>query len=189
MFQFKDSMKIITIDQTYMKALYDACDQVFYVPSSYQNKPYIGILINDGNQKYAIPLTSAKERHKSWKNFDNGRFLIFEHCDRSKLGPGAIFTVGQDGSIKHILSALIVYKMIPIKDGVYQTVNINVEATDDAEMKKYKELLNKEYSFCLSIKDKIVKEAERIYRRQINTGKVYKGYCNFVDLEKVCLAF
>ena len=35
-------------------------------------------------------------------------------------------------------------KMIPIVDGVYSRVNINPEDTDTDDVKKYKDLLNKE---------------------------------------------
>ena len=50
---------------------------------------------------------------------------------------------------KHILSVMDIKKMIPIVDGVYNRVNINPDDTGTDEVKKYKDLLNKEYSFCL----------------------------------------
>lgn len=36
-------------------------------PNGYDNKPYIGILVNKNDRKYVIPLSSAKDKHKTWK--------------------------------------------------------------------------------------------------------------------------
>lgn len=41
--------------------------------------------------------------------------------------------------------------MIPVKSGVYKDVNLNKENADTPEIVKYKDLMNKEYSFCLKI--------------------------------------
>ena len=50
-------------------------------------------------------------------------------------------------NVKHILSVLDIKKMIPIVDGLYSRVNLNSDNSDTDEMKKYKDLLNKEYVF------------------------------------------
>lgn len=114
-------MTFINIDQSYLKKLHDACSEVYYKPSGYENKPYIGILINKNDRKYVIPLSSAKE--------------------------------------KHILSVMDIKKMIPIVDGVYRRVNINLDDSDTDEVKKYKDLLNKEYSFCLKVSNDVIGKA------------------------------
>lgn len=184
MFEIRQSIKIITIDQDYIKALYDCCDQVFYMPSNYGNKPYIGILIEEDNgRKYAIPLTSAKGKHKTWKNLNNGNFLIFEDTNVSDLTDKDIYVPNDDESCKHILSVLVVPKMIPIKDGLYSIVNINQSPCDSVSSRKYKHLLQKELSFCIHNKSRIIKEANRIYSRQMKTGNIFKGYCDFKALE------
>ena len=51
---------------------------------------------------------------------------------------------------------------------------------------KYKDLLNKEYSFCLKIIDEIIEKANKIYEKQMRTQKVSKFCCDFRALEKVC---
>ena len=80
----------------------------------------------------------------------------------------------------------MINKMIPIKDGVYSQININPDPSDAPDVVKYKQLLNKEFSFCVSKKDKIINEANKIYTRQIASGKVFAGYCDFKTLEKAC---
>lgn len=120
MFILEGKLTFINIEQSYLKKLHDACSEVYYKPSGYENKPYIGILINKNDRKYVIPLSSAKEKHKTWKN-----------------------------------------------------------------VKKYKDLLNKEYSFCLKVIDEVIGKANKLYDKQMATGKVVKFCCDFKALEEV----
>ena len=120
MFILEGKLTFINIEQSYLKKLHDACSEVYYKPSGYENKPYIGILINKNDRKYVIPLSSAKEKHKTWKN-----------------------------------------------------------------VKKYKDLLNKEYSFCLKVIDEVLGRANKLYDKQMATGKVVKFCCDFKALEEV----
>jgi hypothetical protein len=120
MFILEGKLTFINIEQSYLKKLHDACSEVYYKPSGYENKPYIGILINKNDIKYVIPLSSAKEKHKTWKN-----------------------------------------------------------------VKKYKDLLNKEYSFCLKVIDEVIGRANKLYDKQMATGKVVKFCCDFKALEEV----
>lgn len=174
----------ITIDQRYIRSLYAACNEVYYRTSDYDNKPYLGVLINvDENNKYAIPLTSAKEKHKFLKNYDNGKLVIYEDVSPSVMSVNDIWKPNIDGTAKHILSVLNIAKMIPLKEGYYSEVNINVEVSDSIDVVRYKNLLNKELRICVSKKDKILRESEKIYTKQITTGKVYFSYCDFKKLE------
>ena len=70
MFTLGGKLIFVNIDQNYLQRLHEACSEVCYRPSVYENKPYIGIMINKDNRKYVIPLSSAKEKHKTWKNVD-----------------------------------------------------------------------------------------------------------------------
>lgn len=97
-----------------------------------------------------------------------------------------MYTELEDGYVRHLLSAIDLKKMIPIKDGVWQPVDLNKNANDSISAKKYKDLLNKEYAFCLKIIDDIVEKATRLYERQMQTGKVKNYCCDFAALEKVC---
>ncbi len=68
MFILKDNLKFINVSTNYLKAMHNACPEVFYSTNGYENKPHIGILISENNLEYVIPLSSAKSKHKSWKN-------------------------------------------------------------------------------------------------------------------------
>ena len=67
MFSLQDNLKFININQDYLKYLHDSCSEVYYKPTNYDSKPYLGILISTEQQEYVIPLSSAKDKHKSWK--------------------------------------------------------------------------------------------------------------------------
>ena len=189
MFSLKKNLKFITINQDYLKYLYSFCTEVYYKPNSYETKPYIGILVQENNVEYVIPLSSAKEKHKTWKNVDIDRFLIFEDCDKLESGSKDIYVKKSDGTFKHILSVVDLKKMIPIKQGLYSEVNLNPAATDTEADKKYKVLLNIEYTFCLKIMNSIIQKASRLYEKQKATGKVVKFCCDFKLLEEKCKDF
>ena len=186
MFSLKKNLKFITIDKNYLKTLHDSCREVYYKPTGYEKKPYIGILIEENGIEYVIPLSSAKEKHKLWKNVDTDRFLIFENCETAEKGTKDIYVKNKDGTFKHILSVIDLKKMIPIKSGLYSEVDLNPSKKDSVQEIKYKVLLNIEYTFCLKIIDSVIQKASKLYEKQISTGKVIKFCCDFKLLEEKC---
>lgn len=185
MFTLEGKLTFINIDQSYLKKLHDACSEVYYKPSGYENKPYIGILINNDDRKYVIPLSSAKEKHKTWKNVNKECYLVYETAKKSSMGQGDIWVATEADNVKHILSVMDIKKMIPIVDGVYSRVNINPDDRDTDDVKKYKDLLNKEYSFCLKVINEVIGKANKLYDKQMKNGKVVKFCCDFKALEEV----
>ena len=189
MFELHKNLKFININQNYLKVLHDSCNEVYYKPSGYDSKPYVGILIQEKGIKYVIPLSSAKEKHKTWKNVDNNCFLIYENCKKLEIGTKGVYVNNSDGTFKHILSVMDVKKMIPIKDGLYTEVDLNPSENDSSEDKKYKVLLNIEYSFCLKIIDTVIQKASKLYEKQMQTNKVVKFCCDFKLLEQLCIDY
>ena len=78
-----DEFGFYTIDADYLQFLNSKDSEVYY-NDSYRNaiKPFIGIIVNIEKYKYFIPLTSAKEKHKKWKNICDEHFLIYEIIDK-----------------------------------------------------------------------------------------------------------
>ena len=186
MFSLQKNLTFITIHQDYLKYLHSFCGEVYYKPTGYDTKPYIGILVQQNGVEYVIPLSSAKEKHKTWKNVDVDRFLIFETCKKAESGLKDIYVENPDGTFKHILSVIDLKKMIPIKAGLYSEVDLNPAESDSAATKKYKVLLNIEYSFCLKILDSVIQKASKLYDKQMKTGKIVKFCCDFRLLEEKC---
>lgn len=185
MFTLEGKVTFIHIDQNYLKKLHDACPEVYYKSSGYDNKPYIGILVNKDDRKYVIPLSSAKEKHKRWKNVEKDCFLVYETTKKFCMGESDIWVETEGDRVKHILSVVDVKKMIPVVDGVFSRVNINPDENDSEDIKKYKDLLNKEYSFCLKIINHVIEKANKLYDKQMKTGKVIKFCCDFKILEEI----
>ncbi len=187
MFKLDGNMKFINIDSNYIKKLNLACPEVYYKSVGYDNKPYIGILINEENRTYVIPLSSAKEKHKNWKNINQECYLVYEYALKSKMGDADIWVQDDvESMVKHIMAVIDIKKMIPVKSGVYKDINLNKENADTPETVKYKDLMNKEYSFCLKIAEDLLMKANRLYNSQMATGKVKKFCCDFKLLEQVC---
>lgn len=189
MFALKDKLTFININQDYLKYLNEYCPEVYYKPISYNNKPYLGILINNDGQEYVIPISSAKKKHESWNNIDSDRFLIYEIYDRMPEDPNAVCKIMSDGTIEHLLSVIDLKKMIPIKDGLYTRVNLIHDATDSEEIRNYKNLMNKEYVFCLKILNMIIQKASKLYDKQMSTRKIIKFCCDFKLLEEKCRTY
>ena len=135
MFKLDRNMKFINIDSDYIKKLNLACPEVYYKLVGYENKPYIGILINEENRSYVIPLSSAKEKHKNWKNINQECYLVYEHALKSKMGDTDIWVQDdEENMVKHIMAVIDIKKMIPVKSGVYKEVNLNKEETETSKI-------------------------------------------------------
>lgn len=52
MFTLDKKLIFINIDQDYLRKLHSVCSEVYYKPNGYDNKPYIGILVNKNDRKY-----------------------------------------------------------------------------------------------------------------------------------------
>lgn len=92
----------------------------------------------------------------------------------------------QTGNTEHLLSVIDLKKMIPIKNGLYTKVNLVHSSTDSEETRNYKNLMNKEFAFCLKILHLIIQKASKVYEKQMTTGKVVKFCCDFKLLEEKC---
>ena len=185
-FSLKDKLTFININQDYLKYLHDCCPEVYYKPIGYDNKPYLGILINKDETQYVIPLSSAKEKHKNWKNIESDRFLVYEKYDKNTTSKRTVCKEMPDGTIEHLLSVIDLKKMIPIKEELYIKVDLIHTETDSEEIRNYKNLMNKEFSFCLKIMNLIIQKANKLYEKQMTTGKVVKFCCDFKLLEEKC---
>ena len=71
--------------------------------------------------------------------------------------------------------------MIPVTDEVISFVDFNIAEGDPDEVTKYKDLLNKEYVFCVKKVDDILLKASRIYDKQISSGKVQMFACDLLN--------
>ncbi|MFW6307480.1 MAG: type III toxin-antitoxin system ToxN/AbiQ family toxin, partial [Campylobacterales bacterium] len=118
-------------------------------------------------------------------NVSSEAYLIYEMIDISELSDKDIYVCLQEnnGRVKKILSILDIKKMIPVKNGVYEKLDMDSIKTQDS---KYFDLLLKEYRFLTNKKAGIINKANKIYTEQIRSGNVKKFHCNFKQLEEAC---
>lgn len=175
-------MQLYTVNNLYVKQLNQVDSEVFFEPINYDNKPYVGIIVQNNSYDYFIPLTSAKEKHKQWNNVTKTNYIIYElfDPDLSDIPSDWVYTKTKY-NIKHILSVLEIKKMIPVPKGYYFRINFS-EITDE----NYRALLQKEYYFIKPIQDTIISKAYTIYTEQKSTGIIRPFHCNFSKLEDIC---
>lgn len=173
----------INID--YLKFLNTLDSEVEYSESyrtASHQKVFLGIITTVDGQKYFIPFTSAKARHKnpnvslSSKN----HMLIYEEVDTNikRRNPHKFYRSTDDpNKFLLLISSLQFNKAIPVSDGLYTQYDI----TNEPDI-NYRNMLIKEYSFCLSRKDEIIETASRTIEA-IKSGIRVPFACNLTLLE------
>lgn len=100
-----------TIDPEYLEYLNKVEPEVYY-NDSYRNtvKPHVGIIVGINEYNYFVPLTSAKQKHKKWKNVSDEHFLIYEIVKVKLNELGEIYKNYSKDEKKHILSLIDIKK-------------------------------------------------------------------------------
>ncbi|MBO6203340.1 MAG: type III toxin-antitoxin system ToxN/AbiQ family toxin [Selenomonas sp.] len=183
-----DKICLVNVNVAYLHELHKVSSEVPFA-EGYQNKPFVGILILNNDINYVIPLSSAKEKHKKWKNEGQDYFIIYEVSNKQAMSAADIYTELDDcetsDKVKHLLSVLDLKKMIPVTDDVCNAVDVNIAESDIKDVKKYKKLLEKELQCCIELKNKILQKAEKLYTKQIQRRNV--RFCvDFAAVEEVC---
>ncbi len=177
-----NKLGIYNIDVSYLKYLHDDIDsEVYYAPSRYETKPFLGIVVGIGSYTYFIPFSSSKPKHLKWRNVARDHYLIYEIIKKDAVSPRAVCKPIDGEMVRHIIAVLDIKKMIPVPTGCYSKVDFSKISNAS-----YKAILEKEYRFCRHIQDGILKRVSRIYSEQKETGIVQNFYCNFVALEAAC---
>lgn len=177
-----DSIAFYEIDNDYIEYLYQVDSNVYYHPSYRATiKPYVGILVDVGNIKYFIPLTSAKEKHKKQPMRSRDYLMIYDLVDKNSNEKNAIYRDHPNSLDEkyHILAVLDIRKMIPVAEGAYKKIEFKTLELN------YQFLFYKEHKFCKSEQDKIISYASKIYSKTIAKGSALsKFHCDYVALEK-----
>lgn len=177
-----NELGIYNIYVPYLKHLHDDIDsEVYYAPSKYETKPFLGIVVGIGGYTYFIPFSSSKPKHLKWKNVAADHYLIYEIVKKGSLSPKAVCKPHNDEMVKHIIAVLDMKKMIPVPAGCYSKIDFSKVADTT-----YKTILEKEYRFCQGIQDGILQKVSQIYSEQKESGQIRKFYCNFTALEGAC---
>ena len=136
------------------------------------SRPFVGIVVICEEKQYCIPLSSPKEKHKTMKNgVDFHRIL------------------DTDGKL---IGVLDFNNMIPVRDDVLMEVDLKVHPKDSQEMKRYKNLMIDQLSFCRQNQDILVKKAEKLYKmvgRKNGSGPLKRRCLKWSKLEQILERF
>ena len=168
-----EQFKFVFINSDYLKALHAVDSEVlFQENNNYDLKPHLGILISCNGYHYVIPLTSAKEKHKKWRDVTPTNYRIYETIDirTAKTDKYDIMVEENDYNKlrlmgvnaadycyykKRILSVLEIKKMIPVPATQYTLVDLDTPS-DDISTEQRRILMQKEYFFlklCLQFRN------------------------------------
>ena len=194
-------VQFVYIDIDYLKAMNEADSEIFYDENNkeYKFKPHLGMLINQEDREYVIPLTSAKEKHKKWTDVSGEWYRIYEIIDITTTPVrknDIIVDIKNQDLLKNIpletrknykqriLSVLDIRKMFPVKKGVYTKIKFEISSRASIADNQRMALMLKEYNFICNIKEKIEEKAEKIYVKQQKKNKILKYHCNYKKLEQ-----
>lgn len=196
-------VQFVYIDLDYLEKLNEVEPEIFFDKENenYKEKPHLGILLNHEDRKYVIPLTSAKEKHKTWDDVTASWYRIYEIIDitRTPIREKDVIVDIKNQSLlnripteeranyrQRILSILDIRKMFPVKSGVYREIEFKMGSSLQRRTNQKIALMMKEYIFLTNLREKIEEKATKIYEKQITQNKVLKYHCNYRKLEKFC---
>lgn len=119
--------------------IHDPC--VPYTMEEKASRPFVGIVIHVNHYEYYAPLSSPKSKHLKMKN----------QVDFLKINGG-------------VWGAINFNNMIPVHNHLLTRVEINIIPTDSKNEIDYKNLLKNQLSWCNSNRERIVQQAEKLYR-------------------------
>lgn len=165
------NLYLIRVKQEYIKYLKQFDSNVQDNSNEKKNKPYLGVLLQRGEQKYFVPLSSPKVKHN--------KFIDLEI--QNKL-PIDIFLIKEMKNNK-LIGILNINNMIPVIDEVIEYFNIK----EDKDFS----LLQKEYVYCIKQQQAIIKKANIVYDlvTKHNKKSLIKRSCNFKLLEEKCMLY
>lgn len=163
------NLQLYKVDMKYIRNLHKIDNKVLSVSpqTNKDNRIFIGIIIICGTQKYCIPLSSPKAKHKNMKN----------SMDFSKIE-----VQGQ------LLGVLNFNLMIPVELEQLQPLDTIIHKRDRANIKHYKKLCLKELAWCQTNCETIFNKANILYKKYIsNDSFSCRNRCvNFPKLENEC---
>lgn len=157
-------MKFYTIDDYYINYLKNFEKRIWNNFDKDNKRPYVGIVITNNSFDYYAPLTSPKPKNMKWRD--------------------SLTTIRLDDH-NGLYGFICLNNMIPVKNGLVKFLDFT--ALKD---KKYLDLLNKENNIIRKKKNRILKNANNLYKE--TTKKIIvkpfikkiKPYCfDFKDLE------
>lgn len=152
-------LKLYEVNPQYIKYLSQYQEHIFISDGDKSNRKYIGIVLQIKELKYFAPLSSFKPKHRKMK----------ESVDFIKIGNYAVININN---------------MVPIPERECHLVEIN-----GIKDQQYKHLMQMESREINRQKNRILKNADIVYKHKLRNGDstpLAKRTNDFKELEKRC---
>ena len=159
------NLKIVIVDSDYCDYLREFDNKIPFNKFDKANRPFIGVLFNIDTIEYFAPLSSPKEKHKKMKNT-----IDFQKIDDGNLG------------------AINFNNMIPVKNGLYELVDLNTNNVSLEEL-KYKYMLKQQLTWINKNVDQIKSKGKKLYDLYYLKrlpDSIYNRCCDYKLLEEKC---
>lgn len=159
--------RFYTVNDDYIDYLYSFDSRVQKHHNDGYPKPYVGVIITlSSGHNYFVPLSSPKDKHKTMKE-------------------SVTFMKVMDGT--ELLAVINIINMVPVPDSEFKLMEF-----EDYTI-KHQDLLNKEYREVKRLFNRLLKNANNLYRLVTlypEDNKVYRNLsCDFKLLEEKCDEF
>lgn len=168
----EDNLYFFRATDRYIKFLQGIDRKIMNNRNENRKRIYLGVLFTIGRHQYYAPITSYKEeKHGRIKDSDQTCFIIYGK-DR------------EEDDLKK-LALINLNNMFPVFPSEISVMEF------DKEEEKYKDLLEKEYRYVVSHRDKIVKKALKLHelRTKKNIARINNLCCDFTKLETEYVKF
>lgn len=162
-------LNLYFIDLKYIRDLAKADDHVMSVSPqiSKENRPFIGIIVVCGIEKYCVPLSSPKPKHATMKN----------DIDFTKIYDG-----------DKLIGVLNFNNMVPVHEQFITPLNIKPSSLDNINTIHYKRMAAKQLTYCQQNQESIIRKANKLYQ-MVTSGKanrlLKRRCCDFTKLENI----
>lgn len=174
-------LKLYSVTDKYISFLREYCPNVYSnkMDTRVHTRKYLGVVIKLGEFKYYIPMSSPKDT--DYQIAGNDKVI------KKSIIPIVRMVVKNAKGIKELKGTLRISHMIPVPDSELELYDIESELD-----LTYKDLINNEILFIRKNKEKIINNANVMYKQKINndqTAGYVKSALPFHELEKLSLIF
>ncbi|MEE1158763.1 MAG: type III toxin-antitoxin system ToxN/AbiQ family toxin [Atopobiaceae bacterium] len=164
-------LRLYRMDMKYVRDLARVDENVMSVSPQVEksSRPFVGVVVVNGDRNYCIPLSSPKPKHEHMRN-------------------GRDFTKVFDPKGRFI-AVLNFNNMIPVDYSVIRAVDLRAKASDKEDERAYKALMRNQVEWCNAHADEIVRKANKLYDIVTERPEQFHGLvrrcCDFRRLESV----
>ena len=173
-----EDFKIYSVSDEYITYLREKMPNVYSnkIENRTHTRKYVGVVIEISGYKYYIPMSSPKDT--DYQIAGENRVI------KKSIVPIIRMVIKNTAGEKELKGTLRISHMIPVPESELELFDVDNES--DVE---YKDLVQNEIIFIRKNKEKIINNANLMYKQKINndeTAGYVKSALDYTALEKMC---